>query len=225
MPSLAPPLRDRPSQLRSKAFEEMNPITYPVRPLNGGRFGLITKKPVHLWSAKLNGWRALIHTPTGTMFNRRGEELSITSEFAEALEQISRCGIEWLDAEALERRHNIGRGCLVILDSIVPNLTAAERYWRLIEEAEKLGWPSLGIGHRPEENQVYLLKQTAMSDASHTGKLVLTDWWGWMQRVNRDWGVEFYEGFVAKRADSAYPIQLRSPNAECPFWIKHRWAW
>ncbi len=46
-----------------------------------------------------------------------------------------------------------------------------------------------------------------------------------MQALNREWGVEYYEGLVAKRADSLYPIQLRSPGAECPFWIKHRWAW
>jgi hypothetical protein len=159
------------------------------------------------------------------MFNRQGDELTIASEFSETLNELSRSRVEWLDCEALERRHNIGRGSLIILDAIVSTLTAAERYCRLIQEAEDLAWPSLGIGQRPEQDHVYLLKQTAMSDASHTGKLTLTDWWGWMQRVNREWGSDFYEGFVAKRGDSPYPIQLRSPDAECPFWIKHRWAW
>ena len=38
-------------------------------------------------------------------------------------------------------------------------------------------------------------------------------------------GAEFYEGFVAKRADSRYPFQLRDPEAHCPWWVKHRWAW
>jgi hypothetical protein len=203
----------------------MNPITYPARPLNGGRFGLISKKPVHLWSAKLNGWRALIHTLTGTMFNRQGEELTIASEFAEALENMSRCGIEWLDCEALERRLNIGRRSLIILDAIVPALTASERYVLLLEEAMRLEWPILSIENRPEENRVYLLKQVALSDASHTGKFTLNQWWGWMQRLNRDWTADFYEGLVAKRGDSLYPIQLRSPDSECPFWIKHRWTW
>ena len=200
----------------------LKPITYPARPLSGGRFGLIPKQPVYLWSAKLNGWRAPVHVPTGTLFNRQGEELSIAGEFAEALENLSRSSIEWLDCEALERRHNIGRGCLVILDAVVPNLTAAERSWRLIEETERLGWPILGIADHPEENRVYLMKQTAMSDASRTGKLVLSDWWGWMQRVNKEWGADFYEGFVAKRADSLYPIQLRNPESHCPYWTKHR---
>jgi len=203
----------------------MLPITYPARPLNGGRFGLLTKKPIYLWSPKLNGWRTLLHCPTGTMFNRRGEELSIRSEFAEAVENLSRSGTEWLDCEALERRHNIGRGTLVILDAVVPSLNASQRYMKLFEEADRLKWPSLGIGERPEEKGVYLLKQTAMSDASQTGKLALTLSWGRMQQINREWGTDFYEGLVAKRDDSLYPIQLRSPDSECPFWIKHRWAW
>ena len=50
-----------------------------------------------------------------------------------------------------------------------------------------------------------------MSDASHSGKLVLTDWWAWMQRVNKEWDAEFYERFVAKRLDSAYPEH--NPNS------------
>jgi hypothetical protein len=203
----------------------MNPISYPARPLNGGRFGLITKQAVHLWSAKLNGWRTLVHTPTSTMFNRRGEELSISSEFAEALESLTRSGNEWLDCEAFERRHNIGRGCLIILDTILPEVNAGERYSLLLTEAGRHQWPVLGIEERPHENRVYVCKQTALSDASPDGKLLLNEWWGRMQRVNKEWGADFYEGLVAKRADSLYPIQLRSPDSECPFWIKHRWAW
>lgn len=203
----------------------MTPITYPARPLNGGRFGLVSKRPTHLWSAKLNGWRALCHAPTGTIFNRQGEELTIAGEFTDALENMSRSGIEWLDCEALERRHNIGRGCLVILDAILPSLTASDRYCRLVDEADRLGWPTMSIGVRPEDKMVYLVKQAAMSDASPTGKLALTGWWNEMQSLNRAWGADFYEGLVAKRADSLYPIQHRSPDSECPFWIKHRWAW
>jgi len=203
----------------------MNPITYPARPLNGGRFGLITKKHVHLWSMKLNGWRGVVHSPTGTVFNRQGEQLSIMGEFAHALRDINRSRIQWLDTEALERRHNIGRGSLIILDVIVPNLSAGERYQLLTEESRRLGWPILGIENRPQENHVYVMKQSAMSDASQPDKLLLTNWWGRMQRVNQDWDATFYEGLVAKRLDSPYPIQLRSPNAECPLWIKHRWSW
>jgi len=203
----------------------MNPITYPARPLNGGRFGLITKNAVHLWSTKVNGWRAVVHAPTGTVFNRQGEQLSIVGEFAAALGEIRRSQIEWLDTEALERRHQIGRGSLIILDAILPNMTAHERYQMLIEETQRLDWPILKIGDRPEEKGIYLIKQTALTDTSHPGKLLLSGWWDQMQRINQDWDADFYEGLVAKRVDSVYPIQLRSPHAECPFWIKHRWAW
>ena len=39
-----------------------------------------------------------------------------------------------------------------------------------------------------------------------------------------EWGCEFYEGMVAKRNDSIYPMQRRSAEVEFPFWMKHRWA-
>ena len=51
----------------------MNPITYPARPINGGP--LEKARPKHgewFYEPKYNGWRALVHVPTGTMFNRHG---------------------------------------------------------------------------------------------------------------------------------------------------------
>ncbi len=203
----------------------MKLLTYPARPFNGGRFGLVSKGPVHLWSAKLNGWRALVHTPTSTVFNRHGEVLSIADQFAEALGNLRRSRIEWLDTEALERRHAIGKGSLMILDAIVPYLTAMDRYRLLREEAARLNWPTLRISDRPEEDRTFLVEQTPLSDSSTDGRLVLMHSWEEMQCINREWKVDFYEGLVAKRVDSIYPIQLRSPQSECPFWIKHRWAW
>ena len=203
----------------------MELITYPARPMAGGRLGLVPKPNVHLWSAKLNGWRAPVHTPTGTMWNRHGQQLTIADEFTDALETLSCCRIPWLDCEALERRHHIGQGTLIVLDQIVPDLPATERHHQLIEEAVRLGWPILRIGDRPEPNRVYLLHQVAMSETARTGKLELDFRWRQMQTLNRDWGAEFYEGLVAKRADSPYPIQLRDPNAHCPWWVKHRWRW
>src|ERR1017187_1233350 len=204
----------------------MQPITYPARPLSGGRFGLVPKSRPHLWSHKLNGWRALVHTPTRTLFNRRGEVLSIADEFAQALDALSRSSIEWLDCEALERRHNIGRGSLIILDAIVPGLTASERYLSLIHSPfNEHGWPILSLGERPEPNHVYLLQQTEFTETAPEARFTLDQQWGHMQQLNREWAAEFYEGFVAKRADSSYPIQLRNPEFDCPYWMKHRWAW
>lgn len=203
----------------------MTPITYPARPMAGGRLGLMPKPRVHFWSAKLNGWRAPIHTPTGTMWNRHGQELTIADEFSQALESLSGCRLPWLDCEALERRHEIGCGSLIVLDQITPGLPANERHRQLIEEAHRLGWPLLRVGAKPEPNRVYLLFQVALSETSPSGKVSLDVCWKEMQRLNQEWHAEFYEGLVAKRADSIYPIQLRHADAHCPYWIKHRWAW
>ena len=39
---------------------------------------------------------------------------------------------------------------------------------------------------------------------------------------NRALGCDFFEGVVMKRADSAYPAQLRSATEEFRGWVKHR---
>ena len=97
-------------------------ITYPARPIQGGRLDLAPPKR-GLWYAepKLNGWRVLIHTPTGTMWNRHGDLLTIADCFRPALAALAKLankGLIWADCEALERRHNLGRGTLVILDFV-----------------------------------------------------------------------------------------------------------
>lgn len=51
----------------------------------------------------------------------RGYLLSIAGEFdsaLHALRDLARHGLVWADCEALERRHAIGRGSLVVLDLI-----------------------------------------------------------------------------------------------------------
>jgi hypothetical protein len=50
------------------------------------------------------------------MFNRKGERLSIAAEFAQALAVLRRLPVLWADTEALSRRHNIGRGSLILFD-------------------------------------------------------------------------------------------------------------
>ena len=93
----------------------MKPPTFPARPINGGPFHKARPKPGEwFYEPKYNGWRALVHIPTGTMFNRRGEPLTIAAEFADALDILRRTldaeAFKWADCEALERRHNIGQG-------------------------------------------------------------------------------------------------------------------
>ena len=103
-------------------------LTYPARPINGGPHEKArTKHGEWACEPKVNGWRALVHVASGEMWNRHGEKLSIASEFKPALSQLRATfdaqSFEWADCEALERRHDLGRGTLVVLD-VVPKTRA-----------------------------------------------------------------------------------------------------
>jgi hypothetical protein len=107
-----------------KAMTAATLITYPARPINGGWLELaLPKRGLWYTEPKYNGWRVLARAPSGTCFNRHGAPLSIAHEFAAALVKLrgtgELMGIEWFDCEGLERRHAIGRGTLVVLDSII----------------------------------------------------------------------------------------------------------
>ena len=43
-----------------------------------------------------------------------------------------------------------------------------------------------------------------------------------LRGANRALGCDFFEGVVMKRADSAYPVQMRSATEEYRGWVKHR---
>jgi ATP-dependent DNA ligase len=43
-----------------------------------------------------------------------------------------------------------------------------------------------------------------------------------LRAANRALGCDFFEGVIMKRADSGYPVQLRSATEECRAWVKHR---
>ena len=64
-------------------------IMYPARPIQDGRLELAPPKR-GLWyvEPKMSGWRALIHTPTGTMWNRHGALLTIADCFRPALARL-----------------------------------------------------------------------------------------------------------------------------------------
>src|ERR1043165_157195 len=115
-------------------------LTFPARPIQGGRLEWAPPKR-GLWYAepKLNGWRALIHTPSGTMWNRNGALLTIADCFRPALAALVKLasrGLVWADCEALERRHNLGRGTLVVPD-VVPE-SGAPTYERRRASLESL---------------------------------------------------------------------------------------
>ena len=197
---------------------------YPARPVNGGPLPQALPKSGD-WTAegKYNGWRAWVHNPTGAMFNRRLEPLSITHQFKSALGTLRDLPWEWSDVEALERRHNFGRGSLILLDYLPPDpsqiYTARKSFVHLcaamkgIEVHQELNRPLAG-------DRVYLPMTWRWEGAAEL--------WDILQRCNAALGCkpgsEFWEGIVAKRNDSLYPRQQRNPELDFPFWMKHRWA-
>ena len=54
---------------------------------------------------------------------------------------------------------------------------------------------------------------------SHAGALAF---YQRLRAANRSLGGDFIEGVVMKRADSLYPVQLRSATEVCRGWVKHR---
>jgi hypothetical protein len=188
-------------------------LTYPARPLNGGPLETAPPKAGRwCYEPKYNGWRALVHVPTGTMFNRHGARLSISPEFTGALALLRRSPFEWLDCEALERRHSIGRGTLVVLDYVAPPTPYLARRELLSGQ----DWP-VALGSR-ESFPDHAVTLSASVEASQAFPL-----WHRLQEDNRvSFGCDFYEGLVGKRADSLYPVQLVSPEQTMPHWIKHR---
>lgn len=202
----------------------MSPFYFPGRPMNGGPFDKARPKPVTwrdtFWEPKLNGWRAVVHAPTRTMWNRHGKLLSIAAEFADALDALAALslatGVALFDCEALERRHGLGRGCLYVLD-VMPScdLSQVTASTALMERSELLD----GFLPRPPFNAMPI-RGSLCRPALMPGTM---ESWEALQQINRDWSAEFYEGLVAKRTDSPYP-RATSATQETPHWMKHRWA-
>jgi hypothetical protein len=188
--------------------------------MNGGPLHRALPKAGHwFYEPKYNGWRALVHVATGAMFNREGQPLTISGEFEQALGILRRldcAAFKWADCEALERRHGIGKGTLIVLD-VIP-----EPAWANATYETRRQWTATLADcdpyRQPAGNTIYRVPHCFAPCLAPVA-------WGRLQELNRQWGCDFYEGLVAKRADSPYPIQLRSPKAETPFWIKHRWTW
>jgi len=152
------------------------------------------------------------------MFNRRGELLSIAEEFQPALDQmrvvLDATAFKWADCEALERRHGIGRGCLVVLD-VVPGPTYADASY-----TERRRWLEVVL----QPHDLTPSTPNAIPLLSLPPQVFPSDWER-LQAINQRLGCEFYEGMVAKRADSPYNIQLVSPDQTISAWVKYRWDW
>lgn len=85
------------------------------------------------------------------MWNRHGTLLTIAECFRPALGALAKLGsrgLVWADCEALERRHNLGRVTLVVLDVIPesgsPIYTARRAWFVPFDEASTIRiFPSL----------------------------------------------------------------------------------
>ena len=195
-------------------------ISYPARPLQGGKLDRAPKK-IGLWYAepKYNGWRAVVHCPSGTMWNRHGGRLSIAHEFDAALRELkklSATGLVWADCEAMERRHKVGRRSLIVLDWISdsesPNYEDRRKF---LESLLPLEGMSLGEGTMPEDS---VLLAPSIADTNGQALQLYRS----LEAINRSVLAYVFEGVVMKRAVSAYPVQLHSPDEKCRFWQKHR---
>lgn len=227
-PSTATPSPHSEKILTIRISENSHMIpSYPLRPMNGGPLPIARpKRGKWVYEPKINGWRALVHAPTGRMWNRRGQRLTIEQEFTAVLDAIQNATlppeIEWLDCEALERRHALGKGSLVLLDYLAPDATPYEARQQTLYNALQdtlTAWPVEQVS--PPEDRLlhfaYTYQEGGDDDLNPTAA------WKRLQALNTHWGAEVFEGFVAKRIDSPYPRQLRSPNQESHHWIKHRW--
>ena len=195
----------------------MNPITYPARPVNGGPLPKARPCPGDwYYEPKVNGWRALVNGYTGEMWNRQGASLSISTGFGEAIAKLKQLTldtwIEWWDCEALDRRHDVGKGTIIVLDWIPTSPTFHPPWYSRKQFIHK----HLGDGFIAEMPSPLSCVQTFTRAEALKA-------WETMQTINQRLACEFYEGVVAKQSDAPYPIQLRSPDIETVSWIKHRW--
>ena len=151
---------------------------------------------------------AVVHIPTGTVFNRHGQLMSIGDEFSEAVDELSQSPFDWLVCEALSRRHPIGRGSLFIIDWMTPDMTMIQRHQSLRDWFPIHEWKVL-----PAENRAYLIEQFEDSDdglKQRWDEMIAMNLWLSMDIVKDT--CEFYEGFVATDKHSKYQFQLQSPD-------------
>ena len=181
-------------------------ISYPARPINGGPMdNPLPKMGRWAYEAKYNGWRGLLHVDSGKMWNRHGSPLSITDNFTQAisLAQLTFNGMyDWLDCEALCMRHKKAKGTLIVID-----LMEGGQYWERRAELERMLPPMPSDSF---EADGLFCPQRSTHGASLYQELRETD-------------DEFYEGVVAKKLESIYPMQLQNPERKFTQWVKHRW--
>jgi ATP-dependent DNA ligase len=220
--TLAPGKTSLPSPINEQKAEAPTPITFPARPIQGGKLDKAPRK-TRLWFAepKYNGWRALVHCPTGAMWNRHGGRLSIEREFGAALcelRALSRRGLVWADCEAMGRRHKIGCGTLIVLDWITEDGSLVYEERRAFLEG-LVPLERMSLGEEPTIPADSLLLTPSIADKDGAALRLYRS----LESINRAAKADVFEGVVMKRGGSLYPVQLRSATEESRAWCKHRW--
>lgn len=180
----------------------------PMRPINGGGCELplpLSKHYAWLLQCKFNGWRVVLDTQTGHTYNRHGNRLSIEADIKKAVDETR----FWfpdkmLDVEALARRHDLGKGSLIILDDMESDMRCADRINNINENLSLLE-----CGEIPQDDSIY----GTPAYYGNEGQMLKI-----MQNFNEAHDCIFYEGFVAKRTDSKYE------NKESDWWRKFRFT-
>jgi len=188
------------------------PPFYPARPIPGGRFDpCLLPLGDRRYECKANGWRSLVRNGSRAMFNRYLEPLSITEEFVEALTLLEDAYPDepWIDVEAMDRRHGLLRGALLVLDLPCQRGTYLQR--RAIIETATPTLPYLPVGN-DGRHKLYHLPSFKQDQAATM--------YAAYQDANELLGVPLYEGLVSKKADSLYPQD--SKQKDYPGWIKYR---
>jgi hypothetical protein len=200
-------------------------ICYPPAPLNGGPLEHAPAKVGEWsWQPKVDDWRGVIHTPTRTIWNQYGQLSSFTQtdKFTVALDRLATVSFaaEWLDVGLMENRHDLMRGCIIVLDLIEAGLVHWQRRARLSAIFPTLPFDLsrlLAETRGQVRDSVYLVSEWTNVE-NHTDALKRE---AWLRTENEIIGHKFYEGLVAKVRSSLYQFGTR-PKRQCATWIKHR---
>jgi hypothetical protein len=201
-----------------------NLICYPPAPLNGGPLeSAPAKVGTWIWQPKPNDERVVIHAPSRTIWNQYGQPYTKAEAFQVALDRLETVSFfaEWLDAGTTFKEGGTLSGCIIVFDLIERGLTFDERRERLAVTFDPLPWATELVGTAEARNQVYLIPQWCPDryiggHGEHPLEL-----YDRLKNENAQLDRKFYEGLVAKRADSLYPFGNR-PKQQTADWIKHR---
>ena len=195
-------------------------IPCPARPISGGNLQLAPEKSGDWrYEPKYNGYRAIFDL-NGQIYNRHQTPLDprVAKEFEWARGRLAEAWPRGLtvpkpyqergliDFEGLERRHLLAKGTLVVLDLIPDRQTSVPYSFR---RAMLEAYPEAPLDPRQWQPKS-LYRAPSFRDG--------LELWKKLRELNVG---DFYEGVVAKRADSNYPIQYS--EKEFAGWVKHRW--